>query len=264
MRLKGKKALIIGAAGQGNMGQSIARRLVKEGAKVCVAGRNKAILKELAKELNGHYALSDITIRNDIETMVTEARSNLGKIDIAINATGWGLTKKFLNTNEEELDRMTAIQFKGPYFFMQSVISEMIKNGGGSIIQISSGTAVLPTINHTAYAGTKAGIDHVIKSLANEFGENNIRINSISPGLTKTPMTENAFSVPGIEEAFLKSYPMGRLGTSEDVSAMCVYLASDECFMTGQNLQVNGGLTLRRNPNPKEIAESIAKLKKLK
>ena len=121
MRLKGKKALIIGAAGQGNMGQSIARRLVKEGAKVCVAGRNKAILKELAKELNGHYALSDITIRNDIETMVTEARSNLGKIDIAINATGWGLTKKFLNTNEEELDRMTAIQFKGPYFFMQSV-----------------------------------------------------------------------------------------------------------------------------------------------
>ena len=145
MRLKGKKALIIGAAGQGNMGQSIARRLVKEGAKVCVAGRNKAILKELAKELNGHYALSDITIRSDIETMVTEARSNLGKIDIAINATGWGLTKKFLNTNEEELDRMTAIQFKGPYFFMQSVISEMIKNGGGSIIQISSGKNKIST-----------------------------------------------------------------------------------------------------------------------
>lgn len=189
--------------------------------------------------------------------MVESAVKSMGKIDIAINATGWGLTQPFLKTSEDDLDKMLALQFKGPYFFMQSLIPAMKTSGGGSIIQISSGTAVLATMNHNAYAGTKAGIDHVVRGLANEYGKDNIRINSISPGFTNTPMTADSMAIAGLVEAFIPSYPLGRLGTSDDIAAMCTFLASEECFMTGQNLQVNGGLTLRRNPTSSEIGASI-------
>ena len=106
--------------------------------------------------------------------------------------------------------------------------------------------------------GTKAGADHVIRCVAHEFGCEGIRANTISPGLTDTPMTADAKDVPGLFDSFLKSYPLGRIGTSEDIAAAAVFLASDECFMTGENLQVNGGLTLRRNPMKSEIDEAVA------
>jgi NAD(P)-dependent dehydrogenase (short-subunit alcohol dehydrogenase family) len=107
--------------------------------------------------------------------------------------------------------------------------------------------------------GAKAGTDHVVRCIANEFGKQGIRANSISPGLTETPMTADAKNVPGLFDAFVKGYPLGRIGTSADIAAAAVWVASDECFMTGENLQVNGGLTLRRNPSSAEIAESVAK-----
>jgi NAD(P)-dependent dehydrogenase (short-subunit alcohol dehydrogenase family) len=130
---------------------------------------------------------------------------------------------------------------------------------GGSLIQISSATAKIMLDDHAAYMGTKAGTDHVIRCIANEFGARGIRANSISPGLTDTPMTAHAKTVPGVFDAFLKGYPLGRIGTSEDIAAACAWVCSDECFMTGENLQVNGGLTLRTNPSNKDIAESVAK-----
>jgi NAD(P)-dependent dehydrogenase (short-subunit alcohol dehydrogenase family) len=105
--------------------------------------------------------------------------------------------------------------------------------------------------------GAKAGADHVIRCVANEFGVRGIRANSISPGLTDTPMTAGAKQTPGVYEAFASAYPLGRIGTSADIAAAAVWLASDECFMTGQNLQVNGGLTLRRNPTREEITASV-------
>ncbi len=260
MQLKGKKALILGAAGPDNMGQVIAKRLVDEGAHVCVAGRNQAALDTFAQSIGGTSVLCDITDNSQVETMVDEAQRALGGIDIAINATGWGLTQKFLNTTPSQLDAMLAVQFKGPYYFMQAVIPAM-RETGGAIIQISSATAVLATLHHSAYAGSKAGIDHVVRCLANEFGKDNIRINSVSPGFTKTPMTADAASVPGLEAAFTAEYPLGRIGTKDDIANAVVFLAGDDCFMTGQNLQINGGLTLRRNPSPGEIAASIAAAK---
>ncbi|NWG90927.1 MAG: SDR family oxidoreductase, partial [Parvularculaceae bacterium] len=130
---------------------------------------------------------------------------------------------------------------------------------GGSIIQISSATAKIMLNNHASYMGTKAGIDHVVRVVAHEFGERGIRCNSISPGLTDTPMTAEAKEVPGLFESFRAGYPLGRWGTTADIAAAAVFLASDECFMTGENLQVNGGLTLRRNPSAKELEEAIAR-----
>ena len=97
----------------------------------------------------------------------------------------------------------------------------------------------------------------MVRGVADEYGTKGIRVNSISPGLTASPMAAPHLETPGLLEAFLKNYPLGRLNTSEDIAAAAVFLGSDECYMTGQNLQVNGGLTLRRNPLPSEIEESV-------
>jgi NAD(P)-dependent dehydrogenase (short-subunit alcohol dehydrogenase family) len=142
------------------------------------------------------------------------------------------------------------------------MIRKMAKNSGGrggSIIQISSATAQIMLNDHAAYMGAKAGTDHVLRCVAHEFGSEGIRANSIAPGVTETPMTADAMAVPGLMESFLSGYPLGRYGTSDDVAAAVVFLASDECFMTGETLQVNGGLTLRRNPTREEIGASVAK-----
>ncbi len=256
-RLEGKGAIVIGAANRDNMGQVIARRFAAEGAAVVVAGRKRDELERLADEIGGHATICDITDRAQVFALADFAREKLGHVDIALNATGWGLLKPFLETTEEEFDQMSALQFKGPFMFYQAVIGAMDR--GGSIIQISSATATIMLNDHAAYMGAKAGTDHIIRVVAHEFGSQGIRANSISPGLTATPMTEGHMAIPGLTEAFLPEYPLGRIGTSDDIAAAAVWLASDECFMTGANLQVNGGLTLRRNPTREEVAASIAR-----
>jgi NAD(P)-dependent dehydrogenase (short-subunit alcohol dehydrogenase family) len=254
-RLNGKVAFVLGAAGEDNMGQVIARRFAAEGARVTVGGRNLATLTELADEIGGHAVQCDITRMEDIKRSVNSIIDQYGQLDIAVNSTGWGLLVPFEDTSEEDLQAMMDLQFKGPYQLMQVLVGKMSSNS--SIIQISSAGATILVANHHAYIGTKAGIDHVVRAVADEFGVRGIRANSISPGLTASPMTKEHLATPGLREAFTREYPMGRLNTSEDVAAAAVFLASDECFMTGQNLQVNGGLTLRRNPTPAEIEFSV-------
>ena len=257
MRLEGKVALVAGAAGTANMGQKIAERLAQEGCKVVVTGRHEEPLRAIAEQIGGSYILMDITSKADVDAAADFAVQTYGKLDVAVNATGWGLMKPTHETTEADLDKIMDIQFKGPFFFIQAMLRVM--GQGGSIIQISSATATIMLENHAAYMGTKAGIDHVIRTVANEYGARGIRANSISPGLTETPMAGDSFSVKELIDAFAKEYPLGRLGTREDIAAAVVWLASDECFMTGQNLQVNGGLTLRRNPILSELGEVAAR-----
>jgi NAD(P)-dependent dehydrogenase (short-subunit alcohol dehydrogenase family) len=256
-RLSGKTAVVLGAAGKDNMAQAIARRFRAEGAQVLVAGRKLGELQRFAAEIGGHAAQCDITKLEDLNALAKTAVQKMGSLSIALNATGWGLLKPFLETSSEELRQMTALQFIGPFQFFQEMIKVMTH--GGSIIQISSATATIMLNDHAAYMGAKAGTDHIIRCVANEFGKRGIRANSISPGLTETPMTAAAKQVPGLFECFRERYPLGRIGTSEDVAAASVWLASEECYMTGENLQVNGGLTLRRNPTGDEIAAAVAK-----
>jgi NAD(P)-dependent dehydrogenase (short-subunit alcohol dehydrogenase family) len=261
-RLAGKKAVVLGASSPGNMGQVIARRFLAEGAQVLVAGRKEDVLAAFATETGCAHAACDLTDEASVTALAETAAKALGGIDIAVNATGWGLLQPFLDTTRADLEAMTALQFIGPYQFYQAMIRKMgTAHGGrgGSIIQISSATATIMLNDHAAYMGTKAGTDHVIRCVAHEFGKEGIRANSISPGLTDTPMTAEAKTVPGLFEAFLPGYPLGRIGSSDDIAAAAVFLASDECFMTGENIQVNGGLTLRRNPTTDEITASVAK-----
>lgn len=254
-RLAGKVASVLGAAGKGNMGQVIARRFASEGAKVVVSGRHEEPLRELAEEIGGDWVLCDLNLKSSIDNMIETIVERHGHLDVAVNATGWGLLVPFTENSEEDLMTIINLQFKGPFQWLQKLVKVM-QERGGSIIQISSATAKIMVDNHAAYMGTKAGIDHVIRCVANEFGEKGIRANSISPGLTASPMTAGHMESASLVETFRQCYPLGRLGTSEDIAAAAAYLASDECFMTGENLQVNGGLTLRRNPSNKELIEA--------
>ena len=259
-RLQGKRALVLGASSEGNMGQVIARRFLDEGAKVLVSGRKGSVLEAFAHANGCQWASCDLTDVAEVNALAEATATKLGGIDIAVNATGWGLLKPFLDNTAQDLAAMTALQFTGPFHFFQAMIRKMARSQGGrggSIITISSATATIMLNDHAAYMGTKAGTDHVIRCIAHEFGAEGIRANSISPGLTDTPMNAEAKQVPGLFESFRASYPLGRWGTSEDIAAAAVFLASDECFMTGENLQVNGGLTLRRNPTREEITQAV-------
>ncbi|MFN3458475.1 MAG: SDR family oxidoreductase [Novosphingobium sp.] len=259
--LKNKVAVVLGAANSDNMGQVIARKLATEGAKVVVSGRAPEALEALAQEIGG-LAVShcDITSEADLARLANETVARFGGLDIAVNATGWGLLKPFLETTREEIERMAALQLTGAMLFYQAMLRVM--RDGGSLIQISSATASIMLEDHAAYMGTKAGADHIIRCVANEFGSRGIRANSVAPGFTVTPMTGKASTTPGLVEAFAREYPLGRVGTSEDVAEGVAWLASDACFMTGQVLQVNGGLTLRRNPTNAEIGASVRAARK--
>lgn len=249
--LSGKVAVVLGAAGDGNMGQVIARAFAREGATVVLGGRGRERMEGLARAIGGAAFECDITRKDQVDGIVAFALEQYGKVDIGLNATGWGLLRPFEDTSEADLDKILAIQFKGPFFFFQALVRAM--KPGGSIIQISSATATIMLENHAAYMGSKAGTDHVLRTVANEYGAKGIRANTISPGVTDTPMAGDTLQYPAVMEAFVKEYPLGRIGTAEDIAEAAVFLARDECFMTGQNLQVNGGLTLRRNPTGQEL-----------
>jgi NAD(P)-dependent dehydrogenase (short-subunit alcohol dehydrogenase family) len=252
-RLEGKVAVILGAAGEGNMAQVMARRFAAEGARVVVAGRREGPLKTLAAEIGGEHVLCDITRKAEVEALADRAVERHGRIHVAVNTTGWGLLAKLLDTTEELLDRISALQFKGQFFFLQAFVGRMAAAGGGSVICISSASAYALLNHHAAYIATKAAGDALVRCFANEFGAKGVRVNAIAPGLTESPMTEKELALPGLRETFLKEYPLGRIGTAEDVAGAALWLAGDECFMTGQVLQINGGLTLRRNPTQAEI-----------
>jgi 2-hydroxycyclohexanecarboxyl-CoA dehydrogenase len=253
--LTGKTAIVIGAAGDQNMGQVIARVLGGAGARVIVSGRNRAPLETLAAEIGGEAVTCDLTSRADVDALFDGVTARHGSVDIAINATGWGLMKPWADVTDDDLARMVALQFTGVHHMLNACLRTMTQ--GGSVIQISSATTQCMIFDHAAYIGTKAGSEALIRCFANQYGPQGIRANVVSPGLTATPMAASALAAPGLEDAFAKEYPLARIGTADDIAHTVLWLCDDRTFVTGQNIQANGGLTLRRNPRPEEIAASV-------
>ncbi|MGB3711549.1 MAG: SDR family oxidoreductase [Erythrobacter sp.] len=258
-QLEGKSAVVLGAASKDNMGQTTARLFAKEGAKVMVAGRNEDTLAELAKEIGGAHAVCDITSHEQVHALADKAASEFGRVDAAVNCTGWGLLANTLEVTQEQLDQITDLQFKGVHHFVQAFVKVMSEQepSGGSIISLSSATTKAVINNHMAYIASKRAGEAMMECVANDFGHLGIRANTVSPAFTESPMTHDAFATPGIVDAFLPRYPLGRLNTSMDVANACLWLCTDNAFVTGQNIQPNGGLTLRGNPQAKDIEAAV-------
>lgn len=242
--LGGKVAIILGV-GRNNIGLGIAQRFAQAGATLVIGGRNQEVLAELGGRLRADVRRCDITSEEDLATLVGQAISVHGRLDIAVNAVGRSLFKDTLAVRRDELEEITRVQFIGTFLFLQAVVAAMDK--GGSIIQISSVSATALMHNHAAYMATKAASDVLIRSIAYDYGPRGIRANSLSPGGTlDAPMAAHVMQDPVALEELRNRVPLRRVGTVRDVAEAALWLASDQCFVSGENIQVSGGAAMHR------------------
>lgn len=251
-----RTVVVVGASARNNMGQVIAKAFLDQGATVVVAGRQKEELNRFASETGARAFTCDITDYSQSHALIEFAFGLQNRLDVVINASGAGVSKSFEETSTKELDNLIALQVKAPFQLFQAATAKM--NKGGALIQISSATTKAIIDNYAAYIMTKGAGESLMRALANELGPRGIRANCISPGITDTPMTSQAFASEALAQCFAEHYPLGRVGTCEDVANAAIWLASDGCFMTGENLQINGGLTLRGNPTTQDVIRALS------
>ncbi len=250
-RLEGKVAVILGASAEEGMGAATARRFVAEGAKVVVAARRLQPLQALAKSIGGVAAACDVTSEDQLAALADAAIREFGRLDVAVNFSGVNAQAPIAEMTRDSLLPLIEVHFIGAALFIKNMAARMAE--GGSIITTSSLTVDRPGPGLGGYSATKAAADQLIRVAAVEYGSKNIRVNAMAPGFTRSSMTEGYFAFPGIQPAFEHEIPLGRLGTVKDQVGAVLWLASDECFLTGQVLQVSGGQTLHRLPTAAEM-----------
>jgi len=249
MRLNGKTALVTGAAS--GYGAEIARRFVREGAKVVLLDLNADGAKKVASEAGeGAVAVAgDVTRRSDLDAAVKVATDKFGHLDIVVNNAGWTYRNKpLLELTEQEFDKVFNINVKSIYHMMNAVVPLMRRQGGGCVINIGSTGGIRPRPGLTWYNATKGAVNLVSKSLAVELAPDKIRVNCIAPVMGETALLE-AFmgkeDTPENREKFVATVPLGRLSKPSDIATACVYLADDEsAFLTGVVLPIDGGRTV--------------------
>jgi len=251
-RLAGKGAFILGASSEGGIGQAVAARFVKEGARVVIAGRNLERTRAIAEPMGADAVTCDIVSPDSIAEAVRQASERLGNIDVAVNAAGVNRAVPIAEETAEGLLEQAKVHFVGTTLFIRDVAAAM--KGPGSIITVSTLTAELTNPRLAAYSATKAAADKIVKVAAVEYGERGIRVNSLAPGLTSTSMTSGYFSNENILGAFRRETPTGHIASPEDVAAAALWLASDECVATGDLIRVSGGMHLRRLPVARDYA----------
>jgi NAD(P)-dependent dehydrogenase (short-subunit alcohol dehydrogenase family) len=251
-RLDGKVAVILGASDARSMGAATAKRFAAEGAKLVLAARRKDRIEPIAREVGGIAVGCDIKSERDIEALAQAAIDEYGRLDIAINYAGVNSAAAIAEVTRDILLEACEVHLIGSTLFFKHMAAAMPKSGG-SLITTSTLTALLAPPTLAAYAGTKKGVDQVVRIAAVEYGPRNIRVNAIAPGFTRSAMTEAYFQIPTLEAAFLTEIPLGRLPTVEDIANAALWLASDEAFVTGQVIDVTGGQSLRRTPTNEEM-----------
>ena len=249
MRLKDRVAIITGA-GSG-IGRASAILFAKEGAKVVVADfvpQSGLETVDIIKK-NGGEAISvdaDISKASEAEKTVKSAVKIYGKLDILFNNAGINLERTVTETTEPEWDRVQNINLKGVFLCSKYAIPEMIRGGGGVIINTASIRGLVGQYHLAAYCASKGGVVLLTKAMALDYGSNNIRVNCICPGGIETPMHLAFLATlkdPELEvQETLKKIPLGRMGQPEDVAWVALFLASDEsAYLTGLAIPVDGG-----------------------
>jgi 3-oxoacyl-[acyl-carrier protein] reductase len=243
----GKTILITGAAS--GIGRATALIFAREGANVVCADINEDGVKETAEKVNaiGSQALAltiDVTKRAAVEDMVQLALDGFNRIHFLFNSAGAALRRsKFLDIDDDLIERAFDLNFKGTFYAMQTVLPHMLENKFGVIVNVASmavkrggpGTSI-------HYAAAKGAVNTMTMGVAREFATQGIRCLSISPGPIKTPFAAAAQSSPELIKKFLEDVPMGRFGEPEEIGELVLFMCSDACeFMTADTVFVNGG-----------------------
>lgn len=254
MRLESKVALVTG--GGAGIGRATAVLFATEGARVVVADLYESQARETADQIEANAGEAtvvggDVSDSEDAQRMVRTTVEVYGKLDILVNSAGLNARKaQALAVGPEAVwDRVIDVNLKGTYLVSWHAVPEMVRSGGGSIVNMASiiglvGFAPELGLGFSPYAASKGGVVQFTRNLAVECAKDKIRVNCVCPGYTVTGMTEHLTSDPEMLELLEKKHPLGRLGRPEEIAYVALYLASDESsYVTGTPLVVDGGYT---------------------
>jgi NAD(P)-dependent dehydrogenase (short-subunit alcohol dehydrogenase family) len=247
MRLKDKVAIVTG--GGAGIGKAIALALVREAAQVVIVGRTKSKLQEVVKEAKaagGRMISMKVDVSNErrVEEMVKKTVSRFGRIDILVNNAGIVVMCPAEEMSTEQWDAVVNVNLRAPFLCCRAVGREMIKRGGGKIINISSMGGRLAIPLSASYSASKAGLVLLTKALAIEWGKYNINVNAVSPGVTDAGMFAK-FRVenPEAAKAREQTIPIKRVNKPEDIAHAVIFLASsDSDSISGEDIGVDGGM----------------------
>jgi 3-oxoacyl-[acyl-carrier protein] reductase len=243
----GKTIVITGAAS--GIGRATALIFAREGANVVCADINEAGVRETAHQVNaiGGQALAltiDVSRRAAVNDMVQLARNGFGRIDFLFNSAGSAIKRaKFLEIDDDLIERTFDLNFKGTFYAMQAVIPHMLENKGGVIVNVASMAVKRGGPGSSVhYAAAKGAVNTMTLGVAREFAKDNIRCLSISPGPINTAFAAASASSPELLKRFLDDVPMGRFGEPEEIGELVLFMCSDACaFMTADTVYANGG-----------------------
>ena len=245
LNIKDKVAIVTGASR--GIGKAIVYKLVSYGCKVVLISRNLDDLKKVEKDLNTENVMSfqcDITNQQEFKFIVDKVVDLWGSLDILINNAGITKDKLLLRMNESDWVDVIDVNLKGCYNTIKVVSNQMIRKKQGKIINITSVIGQIGNSGQANYAASKSGIEGLTRSLAVEFGSRNININCIAPGYIETDMTKNLDKK--VIQDMKSNIPLNKFGLTSDISEVVCFLVSDlSSFITGQVINVDGGMTIK-------------------
>lgn len=245
-RLDGEVALITG--GGSGLGYAMAKRCVEAGAQVVICGRRKELLAHSCEEIGPacQYEIFDVTKTESVSHLVQSVRSRLGDPTILINNAGINMKKPALEFSDEEMDLILRTHVHGAFALTREVAASMLERGKGSILFIASMASYIGLSQVVPYAAGKSAVLGMVRTLANEWSAQGVRVNAIAPGFIETPMVQKALQGDADRRnRVLLRTPMGKLGEPDDIAYAAVYLCSPAAkYVTGTTLVVDGGTSI--------------------
>jgi len=241
--LSGKTALVTGASS--GIGTAIAKALHKQGATVAISGTRKDALDAIAAEMKErvHVLPCNLSDPAAVEALIPSANEKMERVDILVNNAGITKDNIFIRLKDEDWDQVIAVNLTAAFRLARAAAKDMMRKRFGRVIGVTSVVGFTGNAGQGNYAAAKAGMVGMTKSLAAELASRNVTANCIAPGMIATPMTDALNEAQ--RKAILDSIPAKRLGTSEEIAAAAVYLASDEAaYVTGTTIHVNGGMAM--------------------